>query len=697
MKFTRVKLLFALLVMLGATACLHTDDSVGELLERCDEIDKSFTASNVDSLLREVKLIETDPLTRSSLALKTYCTLLRARACEFRGEYDDAISGFRDVLSVEMPADTSGIHWSSILDNAHWSIMQIANCYQFDGRFEEGVAEFKRISENPAPIVRQSFMPDVYATIAYLESRMAHGQEVTEAVDKVFAYCNVDSLPVSRKSIIYTYAAAACYTMPEKQNDVIKWCEKCLEIYEQEPGVIGIHWLSTMLGSLYHSIGEVGKAIDMYRLGYEVSKNCGDMFGAINSCLMLCDLYLTYNMPRLADVYVTAAFDEIESAGNMQNDKYIGQTYMMKGSVMRKAGKIDSALIYWNKAESLLEPLQYDRGMADLETAIGEMAVEDSVEALPIDQGIRHLRNVVEKSTAADTRARAYFFLAKAYDAEGNSRSCETCIDSMSHLLQLTERPIYIERAYKFALDYYLRKGNTAKIQLYAGKLNDELSLFYDSKAYDSVVGQMLRFQSEKNATQIQAAEAELQKKDLKIQSYVLLSLLLLILLVLVVVWTLMKRRIYNIKTAIATQKINTLIENLQEANSRSEKIEQHISEIRSDETTMQRFAMLTPQTLLDDGEARFRDRFECIYPQFLTELRKIAPGVTRREEILCMLIALGQNTEQIADVMCIAHGSINIMRHRLRRKMNLEKTDSLETGLRTLIGNHDESDSTTE
>ena len=63
-----------------------------------------------------------------------------------------------------------------------------------------------------------------------------------------------------------------------------------------------------------------------------------------------------------------------------------------------------------------------------------------------------------------------------------------------------------------------------------------------------------------------------------------------------------------------------------------------------------------------------------------------MAPSITKREEILAMLIALDQNTDQIADVMCIARNSVNIMRHRMRQKMNLDKTDSLEDSLHRML-----------
>ena len=63
-----------------------------------------------------------------------------------------------------------------------------------------------------------------------------------------------------------------------------------------------------------------------------------------------------------------------------------------------------------------------------------------------------------------------------------------------------------------------------------------------------------------------------------------------------------------------------------------------------------------------------------------------MAPDVTKREEIFCMLIALQQNTDQISDIFCIEKKSINMMRYRVRIKLRLQRNDSLEDAIMQLL-----------
>lgn len=682
-KFTSVIALIAALLL--ATACSGRDEAVEHILDECETIDKAFTNSNTDSLLREIDRIEADPLAKSTPAISTFVAMLRARAAQFAGDGNAAIEGFRKVLAVDIPADTAGCYWSVTMDNVHWSLVQILNCYSMMGAPLECIAEFRHIVEQPTPAVKRYLMPDAYAILGYALSRNNESKAASQAIDKAME-ADIDSIPVSRQNLIYSYAAAACFEIPERQRDVIEWCEKGVEIAARGKDATGMQWLSSVLGSLYQRTGEVSKAIDMFRKSYTVAAEVHDPYAGVNSCVMLCDLYLTYNTPGLADVYATEAFRMIETAGTFDYPKMKGYALLMKGRVMSQQNRPDSAMHYWNLADSVFSTLPYDSGMADLETSMGEMGVHDTVPQMPVAQAIGHLANVVDKSVVAETRARAFYLLAEGYNVTGQHRRCEACLDSMVYLLNITERPLYVEKAYHFGLDYYLRKGDKAKIELFSRKLNQELELFYNRKTYDSVVGQMLQFQADKNDAQMRAAEAELSRKNAQLRYYVLLSLLLSLLLILAVVFIVNRRRLYRMKSIIAKQRIDSLIENLHEANKRSDEMEKRLNSITSDDDDWQRFATLTPQALRKEGEVRFRERFACLYPQFLGRLREMAVSVTKREEILAMLIALEQNTDQIADVMCIARASVNMMRHRLRQKMNLEKAQSLEDTLKALV-----------
>ena len=70
--------------------------------------------------------------------------------------------------------------------------------------------------------------------------------------------------------------------------------------------------------------------------------------------------------------------------------------------------------------------------------------------------------------------------------------------------------------------------------------------------------------------------------------------------------------------------------------------------------------------------------RFNARYPGFIPALRKSIPGITRKETELCILIVLNQSTKEIARRMEILPASVNMNRHRLRRKLKISTAESL-------------------
>lgn len=83
--------------------------------------------------------------------------------------------------------------------------------------------------------------------------------------------------------------------------------------------------------------------------------------------------------------------------------------------------------------------------------------------------------------------------------------------------------------------------------------------------------------------------------------------------------------------------------------------------------------------SLSDDesGKAIYA-RFTARYPGFLPALRKSVPGITRKETELCILVILNQPTKEIARRMSILPASVNMTRHRLRRRLKISTAESL-------------------
>ena len=95
----------------------------------------------------------------------------------------------------------------------------------------------------------------------------------------------------------------------------------------------------------------------------------------------------------------------------------------------------------------------------------------------------------------------------------------------------------------------------------------------------------------------------------------------------------------------------------------------------------------LTVQSLLSrEDENTFRRSFATIHPSYLPKLRESYPQLTRNEELLAMLICMNQSTNEIALIMGINRNSVNVVRSRMRKNMELPKEKSLDEVLKQYL-----------
>jgi DNA-binding CsgD family transcriptional regulator len=144
------------------------------------------------------------------------------------------------------------------------------------------------------------------------------------------------------------------------------------------------------------------------------------------------------------------------------------------------------------------------------------------------------------------------------------------------------------------------------------------------------------------------------------------------------------KRHIRQIRNA--DEQLASLVEKLNQANDEKDKISQEVKEFLSEKDNRQEIETLTPYVLKESGEIKFRQCFEMLYPLFLPRLREKVPTVSRREELLSMLIALKQDNKNIAELLAIAPRSVLMLRHRFRQKIGMETELSLENFIEDLL-----------
>ena len=82
---------------------------------------------------------------------------------------------------------------------------------------------------------------------------------------------------------------------------------------------------------------------------------------------------------------------------------------------------------------------------------------------------------------------------------------------------------------------------------------------------------------------------------------------------------------------------------------------------------------------LTDEHWEEFRGRFEKVHGGYLLRLRTKLPDLSPAETRFMALAKLQLTNKEMSGILGVSPDSIRMMRHRLRRKLNLDEDGSLE------------------
>ena len=148
------------------------------------------------------------------------------------------------------------------------------------------------------------------------------------------------------------------------------------------------------------------------------------------------------------------------------------------------------------------------------------------------------------------------------------------------------------------------------------------------------------------------------------------------------------QRRKHDQQMKQADAKLTTLVTQLQQSNAEREIRAQELRNILDVKDQRQELETLTPSLLQTSGETKFRQCFELLHPLFLPRLREKVPTITRREELLSMLIVLQQDNKRIAELLAIAPRSVLMLRHRFRQKLGIHSERTIENFIEEVQNN---------
>ena len=300
-----------------------------------------------------------------------------------------------------------------------------------------------------------------------------------------------------------------------------------------------------------------------------------------------------------------------------------------------------------------------------------------------LSSGIQELQKVVRQGTATNC-AKAYHQLAQTYLKIGQVKEAETALDSLYLILNQNDLPaqiLHIE--YKPILDHYLKTGNQVKVEQYTKLMFQEQKAFKEKSLNYNLVETIVDLQTGNRLQQLKIS----QLKQANHRLWLLICIGISVIAMTIVVTQLIYQRKKHVKQIRnADKQVASLVEKLNQVNVEKDKISQEVKEFLNDKDKRMEIETLTPYVLKKSGETKFRQCFEMIYPLFLPRLREKVPTVSRREELLSMLIALKQDNKNIAELLAIAPRSVLMLRHRFRQKIGMETELSLENFIEDLL-----------
>lgn len=97
----------------------------------------------------------------------------------------------------------------------------------------------------------------------------------------------------------------------------------------------------------------------------------------------------------------------------------------------------------------------------------------------------------------------------------------------------------------------------------------------------------------------------------------------------------------------------------------------------------LQSFA--TNQTRKENEWDKSKVHFEKVHPDFFKKLKDYCPDLTENDLRLCAYIKIGMRSKQIAEMLSIDHRSVISNRYHLKKKLNLDKEQSLDDFIRNI------------
>lgn len=609
--------------------------------------------------------------TNSNDAQKWQQTITELNALLREKKHQKAIDEAQQKLSqllaatanATIPNDTLAKYARQILNLSYFS-------YLGSKQFQPGIEYLDSISGNP--FLQQYCKHELLSTRASLHQMYGDNQAAIRLADE---YLQLPEYEDADRYIPQAELVSGVYVY--SGNDIpqaIRLLEQAMECYHQGGSFQNMLRIISRLGIYYRLVGEYEKAVVTNQ---EAINSYTDSIAPPN-------IVIAYG--EQANLYAELGMYDRALQMNAKAQHYsllkdsfgLGDLYRYRAEIFRKTQERDSVFYYLNQAEKVSAAQRSFKGVF-VNKALAVDAYQDYPDS--VQKALDLALSICPDSARMPQWARHQLnlHLGRALLHTGKATQGIALIEKAAKGYREMDMREMEYSTNQILMEYYRNmRMDDAFFRCY-----DRNRIFADSLNYNerlrAVAAANIRFDTERQEKENKLLSAQVELQHRRLVFNICISIALLLILIISIAYFFTRKKANRLLLEKRRQEIQKLIASQQELNRHNEELSKQIEQIMAT-NNLNTISQLTGQNLLSkEDENNFRKSFAAIYPLYLPKLREKYPNLTRNEELLAMLICMNQSTDEIALIMGINRNSVNMIRSRMRKKINLTKEESLD------------------
>ncbi len=452
------------------------------------------------------------------------------------------------------------------------------------------------------------------------------------------------------------------------------------------------------LANLYIRKNDFERGINLCQEVLEQSEKSRNPRGIMLAAINLAGNYFELNNHDKALYYIELGLQQFTP----DNDTWgmAASLYERRAGILKAMGQSDSAFVALNLADSFFIQAANPRGQ-----------IRVMLEKLDIRTDMPDsLANALIDFERIKDEVPGYMYLSyymnygKAMYAAGRYNDAIPLLEEAVSLAQSRGDMETENHNNRLLLDSYHKTGRLAAARELLPRYNMIIDSVTHEKSIRESVASHIRYETEKVEQQNRLLSTEVALHNSIIRIYTIAAIAAIFFILLLATWFLSRHRALKLHHKLDAKELELasvhleekekelkrIIDARRELHERNRELLRQLNEIQvstqCDAGLDALMETLTPAMLTAKEEQEFRTTFSGIYPMALPRLREACPGITRNEELLCMLIFLNQTTEEIARILGIATASVFRIRYRLRPKLNLPEKAALDMEIKKIM-----------